>query len=118
MSAVLEAPVLPTYARYDVTFTRGEGSWLYGPDGTCEASLTSWTKGPSLMAKRDHHATFVADSSAGAFLYVLGGIQDNTNELATVEFAPLVPCGVRLLRRRRGQPRLGGGRLRRPLRVT
>jgi acetylornithine/N-succinyldiaminopimelate aminotransferase len=34
MSAVLEAPVLPTYARYDVTFTRGEGSWLYGPDGT------------------------------------------------------------------------------------
>jgi N-acetylneuraminic acid mutarotase len=51
--------------------------------------LTSWTKGPSLLQKRDHHATFVADSSAGAFLYVLGGIQDNTNELATVEFAPL-----------------------------
>jgi acetylornithine/N-succinyldiaminopimelate aminotransferase len=33
MTAVLEAPVLPTYARYGVTFTRGEGSWLYGQDG-------------------------------------------------------------------------------------
>jgi hypothetical protein len=45
------------------------------------------------MEKRDHHATFVADSSAGAFLYVLGGIQDGTNQLATVELAPLAADG-------------------------
>src|SRR5262249_25577842 len=28
------AHVLPTYARADVTFTRGEGAWLTGDDGT------------------------------------------------------------------------------------
>src|SRR5437667_9672408 len=27
------APVLPTYARQDVTFVRGEGSWLFDSDG-------------------------------------------------------------------------------------
>jgi acetylornithine/N-succinyldiaminopimelate aminotransferase len=27
------APVLPTYARHDVTFVRGEGSWLFDDDG-------------------------------------------------------------------------------------
>ena len=26
---VLQAPVLPTYGRQDVTFVRGEGSWLW-----------------------------------------------------------------------------------------
>ena len=34
MSAVLGAHVLPTYARADVTFTRGEGCWLEAEDGT------------------------------------------------------------------------------------
>ncbi|HWA88673.1 MAG TPA: aspartate aminotransferase family protein [Rhizomicrobium sp.] len=28
------APVLPTYARVDVEFVRGEGAWLYADDGT------------------------------------------------------------------------------------
>jgi acetylornithine/N-succinyldiaminopimelate aminotransferase len=30
---MLRAPVLPTYARSDVTFVRGEGPWLFGADG-------------------------------------------------------------------------------------
>lgn len=34
MSAVLGAHVLPTYARADVTFTRGEGCWLEADDGS------------------------------------------------------------------------------------
>lgn len=59
----------------------------------CEAALTGWTTGPSLMEKRDHHTTFVAESEAGAFLYVLGGIQDNSNELSSVERALLAADG-------------------------
>jgi acetylornithine/N-succinyldiaminopimelate aminotransferase len=33
MTAVLNAPVLPTYARQDVTFVSGEGSWLVADTG-------------------------------------------------------------------------------------
>jgi len=33
MSTVLTAPVLPTYARQDVTFVSGEGSWLVADTG-------------------------------------------------------------------------------------
>jgi len=33
MSAITQAAVLPTYARQDVTFVRGEGSWLEDADG-------------------------------------------------------------------------------------
>jgi predicted acetylornithine/succinylornithine family transaminase len=33
MSATLAAPVLPTYARQDVTFVSGEGSWLVADTG-------------------------------------------------------------------------------------
>lgn len=64
-----------------------------GTSGGCEATITGWTTGPSLMQKRDHHATMVAVSPAGAFLYVIGGVQDNTVDLDTVEFAPLAADG-------------------------
>jgi acetylornithine/N-succinyldiaminopimelate aminotransferase len=33
VSAITQAAVLPTYARQDVTFVRGEGSWLEDADG-------------------------------------------------------------------------------------
>ena len=33
MAAITESRVLPTYARADVTFERGEGCWLVGDDG-------------------------------------------------------------------------------------
>jgi predicted acetylornithine/succinylornithine family transaminase len=33
MSTTLTAPVLPTYARHDVTFVSGEGSWLVADSG-------------------------------------------------------------------------------------
>lgn len=33
MTTQIAAPLLPTYARYDVAFTRGEGSWLIADDG-------------------------------------------------------------------------------------
>ena len=33
VEAVLIAPLLPTYARADLAFERGEGAWLIGTDG-------------------------------------------------------------------------------------
>ena len=33
MTTALAAPLLPTYARYDVSFVRGEGSWLVADSG-------------------------------------------------------------------------------------
>jgi acetylornithine/N-succinyldiaminopimelate aminotransferase len=33
LEAVLIAPLLPTYARADLAFERGEGAWLFGTDG-------------------------------------------------------------------------------------
>jgi hypothetical protein len=64
-----------------------------GPSGVCEASLTSWSDGPPLLERRDHHATFVATSDAAAFLYVLGGVQDMNTLLSSVELAPIAADG-------------------------
>ena len=33
MRTLAHPPLLPTYARHDVTFVRGEGSWLEADDG-------------------------------------------------------------------------------------
>jgi len=65
-----------------------------GPDGACESSLASWTDGPPLTKKRDHHVTFVAGAGASAFLYVLGGVQDNSTLLSSAERAPLGADGA------------------------
>ena len=41
------APLMPTYAPSDVTFVRGEGSWLYDTDGTLLAvSSATWIAVP------------------------------------------------------------------------
>ncbi len=40
----------------------------------CEAELKDWVAGPKLAHKRDHHVTLVAETPAGAFLYVVGGV--------------------------------------------
>ena len=58
----------------------------------CEATLASWAPGPPLMAKRDHHTTFVAESDAGAFLYVIGGSRTGI-DLDSTELAPLAEDG-------------------------
>jgi hypothetical protein len=56
------------------------GSEAFCPTGShpgaldCEADLKDWTAGPKLAHKRDHHVTFVAETPAGAFLYVVGGV--------------------------------------------
>ena len=34
-TTVAHEALLPTYARYDVTFVRGEGSWLVDDGGGC-----------------------------------------------------------------------------------
>lgn len=44
-----------------------------GTASGCEADLTGWTAGPSLTHARDHHCTFVTETPAGPFLYVVAG---------------------------------------------
>lgn len=41
--------------------------------GSCVTTISSWTPAPLLLKGRDHHATFVATTKAGSFLYVAGG---------------------------------------------
>lgn len=60
----------------------------------CEADLKDWTAGPKLAHKRDHHVTLVAETPAGAFLYVVAGMTSLTGgEVAGVERAPLDAMG-------------------------
>lgn len=61
--------------------------------GACTSSLVEWTTAPSLAQKRDHHATAIALSDAGPMLYVIGGVVDNTEDLASVEIAPIQSDG-------------------------
>lgn len=55
------------------------GGEAFCPDGShpgsdgCEAGLTAWNAGPLLNHSRDHHATFVAETASGPFLYALAG---------------------------------------------
>jgi hypothetical protein len=58
----------------------------------CEATL-SWSNGPAIAKKRDHHITLAAKSAAGKFLWVAGGIQDNSVALASIERAPIASDG-------------------------
>ena len=58
----------------------GAGGEAFCPTGShpgaldCEADLKDWTVGPKLAHRRDHHVTFVAQTPAGPFLYVVGGL--------------------------------------------
>jgi hypothetical protein len=58
----------------------GAGGEAFCPPGShpgaldCEADLKDWTAGPKIAHKRDHHVTIVAQTPAGAFLYVVGGV--------------------------------------------
>lgn len=42
-------------------------------DDHCEASLSGWESGPSLLSARDHHVSVVAETDAGPGLYALAG---------------------------------------------
>jgi hypothetical protein len=53
-----------------------DGGTHLGESGACEATLTAWNAAPSLLEARDHHVTFVAESNAGPYLYVAGGVRD------------------------------------------
>jgi Kelch motif len=46
--------------------------------GECDSTV-SWSEGPALPIGLHHHATFVAASDAGTWLYVAGGARDATN---------------------------------------
>lgn len=69
------------------------------PDGThqqngaCAATL-SWAKSGLVSPSRDHHGTFIVESQAGAFLYVIGGTDHFTANLYDdVERAPIAADG-------------------------
>jgi Kelch motif protein len=55
----------------------------------CEAELSGWTPGPSLMNARDHHVTFVGTTPNGAFLYALVGTTPLGGAATSVERAPI-----------------------------
>jgi len=62
-------------------------------DGNQPCNL-SWTEGPSYPVDVDHHSTFVMTSAAGTFLYVAGGLNNNTMLLHdTVRRAPIQADG-------------------------
>ncbi len=46
-------------------------------DGEQPCSLR-WSEGPSYPADVDHHSTFIATTAAGTYLYVAGGMDNNT----------------------------------------
>src|SRR4051794_17451824 len=60
------------------------------PD-TCQRAL-SFTSGPDLPTAMDHHATVIATTEQGAFLYVLGG-NDYSRQFRTVWVAMLSKDG-------------------------
>lgn len=60
---------------------------------TCDSTL-EWSAGPSITKKRDHHVTFAAKTDAGKFLWVAGGIQDNTVALSSIERAVIAADGT------------------------
>ncbi|MFO0758537.1 MAG: hypothetical protein U0359_18740 [Byssovorax sp.] len=64
-----------------------------GAISPCEAVLTSWDLGPPLKHKRDHHVTFVSETPAGAFLYVVAGMGSVAPALP-MERAPIAADGT------------------------
>jgi hypothetical protein len=77
----------------------GEGGSVECPrgshdeSGVCASSLAEWAVGPSLAQKRDHHATAVVETAVGPRLFVLGGVVDNADHLASIEVADIQPDG-------------------------
>ncbi|APR85358.1 Hypothetical protein A7982_10707 [Minicystis rosea] len=64
-----------------------------GESGACEAELTGWASGPKLAHARDHHVTFVAETPAGPFLYVIAGMGAAVPPLP-IERAPIAADGT------------------------
>jgi hypothetical protein len=58
------------------------------------AELSGWSDGPALATRRDHHATAVLESSQGAFLYVMGGVQDMQTGLGSTEYSAIGSDGA------------------------
>lgn len=75
----------------------GGGSCDVGSHATangCEATLESWSPGPSLIKGRDHHVTFAATSPAGTFLYAAVGASASGSADSTVERAAIGADGA------------------------
>ncbi len=69
------------------------GSHRAAGSATCQATLDGWQSAPPLAKARDHHVTFVVESSAGPMLYALGGVQNMTTALSGGERAAIAANG-------------------------
>lgn len=65
-----------------------------GADGGCAGDLKEWTAGAGLVTKRDHHISFSAETEAGKFVFVAGGVTDNTTLLKSIERAKVGEGGT------------------------
>ncbi len=62
-------------------------------DGGCDTAL-AWRASGGIAPGRDHHATFLAETAAGPFLYVVGGTDHYASYvLADVQRAPIASDG-------------------------
>jgi hypothetical protein len=57
-------------------------------------ALVRFDQGPPLIEARDHHITFVIEHDGVGFLYVLGGIQNNTRPVIEIERAQIAEDGT------------------------
>ncbi len=65
-----------------------------GPPGSCVSSLVGWAEAPPLAQARDHHAGFVVETDAGAFLFAAGGVEDNMTLFDDIEVAAIGADGT------------------------
>jgi len=62
-------------------------------DELVSRSLVRFDEGPPLNEARDHHITFVMEHDGVGFLYVLGGIQNNSRAVTEIERAQIADDG-------------------------
>ncbi|MEJ7733023.1 MAG: kelch repeat-containing protein [Polyangiaceae bacterium] len=62
--------------------------------GLCVATLGAWQTAPSMASARDHHASFAVDTAAGTFLYVMGGVRDQSVAVSSIERSLVGEGGV------------------------
>jgi hypothetical protein len=63
-----------------------EGSHDDG-SGVCVATLDPWQTAPAMASARDHHAAFAVETTAGTFLYAMGGIRNQSVAVSSIERA-------------------------------
>ena len=61
--------------------------------GRCTSSVSEWKTAPALQAARDHHMTYIVETSQGPFIYASGGIQNMKVPLSSTEMSAISKDG-------------------------